>query len=78
MWVGHVLGHVLNHMIITLVTMALQNNWSNKHKNNYDYLQYQTRSGNGESFKSGIRGLEPAKGLERTATPDVQEADVGN
>ena len=35
------------------------------------------RSRNGESSGSGVKSLEPAKGLEPTATPDVQEVDVG-
>ena len=29
------------------------------------------------SFGSGAKGLEQAMGLEATAKPDVQEADVG-
>ena len=36
-----------------------------------------TRSGTNESFGSGVRGLEPARGLKPTATPDVQEVNVG-
>ena len=36
-----------------------------------------TRSRTGESSGSGVRGLELARGLEPTATPDIQEVDVG-
>ena len=55
----------------------MANNWLNEHKNDYDPLQHQTRSGTGESSGSGAKGLEPARGLEPTAKPDVQEIDVG-
>ena len=55
----------------------MANNWSNKHKNNYNHLQHWTRSGTGESSESGVKGPEPARDLELTGTPDVQEANVG-
>ena len=42
----------------------IANNWLNKHKNDFEYFQHQTRSGTGESFGSVARGLEPAKSLE--------------
>ena len=55
----------------------MANDWSNKHKNNYNHLQHQTKSAVGQSSGSETKNLEPAGGLEPTAKPDVQEVDVG-
>ena len=41
-----------------------ENDWLNKYENEYDHLQHWTRSGTGGSSGSGVRGLEPAGGLE--------------
>ena len=39
------------------------NNWLTKHENNYDHLQYQTRSRIGESSGLGARDLETSGAL---------------
>ena len=41
-----------------------ENDWLNEHENEYNHLQHQTRSGTSGSSGSGVRGLEPAGGLE--------------
>ena len=61
----------------TVKPKMMANDWSNKHKNDYYHLQYQTRSGVGQNFGLGAKGLEPARDLAPTAKPDVQEVNVG-
>ena len=47
------------------------NNWSNKHKNNFDYCQRQMRYGTGVSFGLVAKVLDLARALEPSAKPDI-------
>ena len=44
----------------------IANNWSNKHKNNYNQRQYWLKSGTGVSSGLRTKGLEPTRGQEPT------------